>query len=155
MGILFEVLRIGDPFTQGDHNILWPLYLNAPLRWWSLYLLVIYMVVLLSDVLLHCVYFIFWWLYLVSPWCTVLYYVRDNSPWWANVHCKSNLTINKLSYSYSYSYSWWSLYLVGFLSDGQFLYGDHLKWWSFKWWDPFIWWLLCLVYILSDGSYIW
>ncbi len=25
-----------------------------------------------------------------------------NSPWWANVHCKSNLTINKLSYSYSY-----------------------------------------------------
>ncbi len=36
--------------------------------------------------------------------CTVLYCVRDNSPLWANVHCKSNLTINKLSYSYSYSY---------------------------------------------------
>ncbi len=33
----------------------------------------------------------------------VLYYVRDNSPWWANVHCKSNLTINTLSYSYSYN----------------------------------------------------
>ncbi len=31
--------------------------------------------------------------------CTVLYYVRDNSIWWTNVHCKSNLTINKLSYS--------------------------------------------------------
>ncbi len=30
----------------------------------------------------------------------VLYCVRDNNPWLANVHCKSKLTINKLSYSY-------------------------------------------------------
>ncbi len=32
--------------------------------------------------------------------CTLLYCVRDNNPWWANVHCNLNLTINKLSYSY-------------------------------------------------------
>ncbi len=32
--------------------------------------------------------------------CTILYCVRDNNPWWANVQCKSNLTLNKLSYSY-------------------------------------------------------
>ncbi len=36
--------------------------------------------------------------------CTALYCVRDNGPRWANVNCKLNLTINKLSYSYSYSY---------------------------------------------------
>ncbi len=33
--------------------------------------------------------------------CTVLYCVRDNIYLWANVHRKSNLTINKLCYSYS------------------------------------------------------
>ncbi len=36
--------------------------------------------------------------------CIVFFCVRDNSLWWANVHCKSNLPVNKLSYSYSYSY---------------------------------------------------
>ncbi len=25
----------------------------------------------------------------------VLYCVRDNSPWWANVQCKSNLTLTR------------------------------------------------------------
>ncbi len=53
---------------------------------------------------LYCVREVF--MYFICKYglnCTVLYYVRDNSPWWAHVHCKSNLTINKLSYSYSYS----------------------------------------------------
>ncbi len=39
-------------------------------------------------------------LYVNMVLTVVLYCVRDNSPWWANVHCKSNMTINKLSYSY-------------------------------------------------------
>ncbi len=55
---------------------------------------------------LYCVRKIF--MYFICKYgfrCTVLYYVRNNSPWWAKVHCNSNLTINKLSYFYSYSYS--------------------------------------------------
>ncbi len=42
-------------------------------------------------------------MFFTCKYSTVLYCVRDISPWWATVHCKPNLTINTLSYSDSYS----------------------------------------------------
>ncbi len=64
----------------------------------------------------------------VSEKCLCILYVNmvlGVILWWANVHCKSNLTINKLSYSYSYLIYQMGMWYVFSTMCMPYLYAEH------------------------------